>query len=152
LARSLATVAVTGALAMTAVACGSNGDEQDYVDQLNGITDVLREDVAQLSKDSKAVGDPEATAKVYEGFAAEFGQAATDAGDLNAPDQISDLNDRIVKDLTSMQDEAVSAAGEVRKVAATDIVHIRAQLEIQEGRLASDIDRTIAAINDELQD
>jgi outer membrane murein-binding lipoprotein Lpp len=148
--RSLATIAVAGALAVNVGGCGSNSDEQDYVDHLNGITDVLREDVAQLSKDSVAVGDPEETAKVYEGFAGEFEQAATDAGDLNAPDQISDLNDRIVKDLTSMQEEAARAAAEVRKVAATDIVHIRARLEIEEGRLASDIDRAIAEINDEL--
>jgi outer membrane murein-binding lipoprotein Lpp len=147
--RLLAAFAVLAVLAL--VGCNSNEDEQDYVDRLNEITEVLRDDVDQLSKDGKAVGDPQATADVYEGFAAKFGQAATDAAKLTPPDQISDLHDQIVKDLEAMRREAMRAADQVRALPATEIVHVRARLEIDEGRLANDIDTAIEEINNELQ-
>jgi microcystin degradation protein MlrC len=147
----------TPLLALAAVlallgACGSNSDEDDYVDRLNQITEVLRKDVAQLSKDGKAVGDPQATAEVYDRFADEFGQAAADAAELSPPDQISELHHQIVRDLEAMQKEAARSADEARGVAAADLVHVRARLEVVEGRLAGDIDAAIEQINKELQD
>jgi hypothetical protein len=146
-------VAIVGILALAAVApaaCGSGSEEDDYVDRLNEITEVLRDDVSQLSKDGVAVGDPEETAQVYDEFAAEFGQAAAEAAELEPPGEIADLHDRIVDDLESMEMEASNAAEAVRAGGADDIVHVSARLEIDEGRLAADIDGTIQEINAEL--
>ena len=145
-----AVVAVLVALGIGA--CDSNGEEQDYVDQLNEITESLRDDVDELSKDGKAVGDPQATADVYEGFAAEFDQAAKDAGELTPPGQISDLHEKIVKDLEAMRKEAADAADLARAAPAADLVHIRARLEVDVGSLATNIDATIDQINEDLQD
>lgn len=152
MALRLATLAASAALAVGIGACDSNGEEQDYVDQVNEITESLRGDVEELSQDGKAVGDPQETADVYEGFAAEFEQAAKDAAELSPPGQIEDLHEKIVKDLEAMRDEATKAAEEARGSPAADLVHIRARLEIDVGSLAADIDKTIEEINAELQD
>ena len=148
--RLLAATAVLAALALAA--CDSNGEEQDYVDSLNDITEGLRGDVAEISKTSKAVGDPQLTADAYEEFAAEFGAAADDAGELEPPDKISELHEQIVRDLDAMEKEAITAAKEARASPATDLVHIQARLEVDEGALATNIDRTIQEINNQLQD
>jgi hypothetical protein len=150
--RASITTALAVAATLSLIACDSNGEENDYVDSVNEITDVLRKDVSELSKDEKAVGDPQQTADVYEQFAAEFDQAASDAADLDAPEGISELHSQIVKDLQAMSAEASKAADEARAAPAADLVHISARLEIDEGSLAHDIDRTIDEINAELQD
>ncbi len=150
--RRLATLAAAAALAAGLGACDENGEEQDYVDSVNEITETLRDDVTELSNGSRATGDPEATARIYDEFAAEFGDAAMDAEALDPPEQIAEQHDRIVQDLNDMEREAAMAADVVRDAAATDIVHVSARLEIDVGRLASDIDATIEEINAELQE
>lgn len=122
------------------------------MDRLNEITESLRGDVAEISKTSKAVGDPQLTADAYEKFAAEFGVAAEDAAELTPPGQIADLHDQIVRDLETMKDEATRAADQVRASPAADIVHIQARLEVQAGQLATNVDRTIEGINNQLQE
>jgi hypothetical protein len=146
-------LAVLAALAVLALgACDSSSEESDYVDRLNEITEGLRGDVAEISDNSKAVGDPQLTADAYEKFAAEFGAAATEAAALDAPGQISELHDQIVRDLEAMESEAAKAAEAARASPAADLVHIQAKLEVDEGQLATNIDRTIAEINTQLQD
>ena len=149
--RSLALFAALAAVTALLGACGSGSSEDDYADSVNEITEVLRTDVEELSKDSKAVGDPQETADVYDRFADEFGQAATDAADLDPPEEISELHDAIVKDLMAMQKEAARAADEARSVPAADLVHVSSKLEVAEGGLARDIDAAIEHINEELQ-
>jgi hypothetical protein len=148
--RSLAALAALTALALGA--CDSSSEESDYVDRLNDVTESLRGDVAEISDNSKAVGDPQLTADAYEKFAAEFGAAATQAAELDPPGQISELHDQIVRDLEAMEAEASKAAEAARASPAADLVHIQAKLEVDEGQLATNIDRTIAEINSELQD
>jgi hypothetical protein len=152
LRRRLTILAAIAALAAGLGACDSNDDEQEYVDRLNAITESLRGDVEELSKDGKAVGDPQETADVYDKFAAQFGQAAEDAVGLTPPSGIEDLHETIVMDLEAMRDESAKAADLARAAPAADLVHIRARLEIDVGSLAADIDKTIDEINAELRD
>ena len=135
------------------VACGGDdsAETNDYVDEVNQVTSTLQNGLGEVASGAN-VNSPDQAAAVFEGFAGQIDAAVSDLEGITAPEDVGELQDEIVEDLRTLEDEATGAANEIRDGGAGAIPGVAAGFLSEASRLGAEIDQTIGEINSKLQD
>ena len=148
-----ATLSLALAAALALGACGGDTDEKnEYVDEVNTVTSTLNDGLADVSSQTPSTTSPQQVAGVFSDFASNLSAAVTDVGEITPPDEVADLHDELVADLTTLRDEATGAANEADAGAVASVPGIAAEFLTEADRLSGDIDATIAEINAKLRE
>jgi archaellum component FlaC len=106
-ARVIAVLLAVFAAVAVAAGCG-NGEQNDYVDQVNAIqTDIAN---AATEASSSAPTNPKEAAVVGHKIADAFEQGANDLADVTPPDEVADLHEQLTQELQSVADQINKAA------------------------------------------
>jgi hypothetical protein len=147
----IAGLALLAAASLTLVACGGDtAEKNDYVDEVNKVTSTLQSGLTEVGRGA-TVDSPDQAAAVFEEFAGQLDAAVTDLEGISAPEDVTDLQDEIVEDLRTLEDEATGAANETRAGGAGAIGGVAAQFLTEANRIGIEIDATIGEINSKLQ-
>jgi hypothetical protein len=140
-------------VAVALVACGGgDADEKnDYVDQVNEVTTTLNTGLTQISSDVPLATDPAQASKVFSQFASSLKTAASDIDAIEPPDDVAELHDKLVADVTTLSEESTNAANEAEAGGPAGLPGVATQFIDEANKLGGDIDATIAEINTELQ-
>jgi hypothetical protein len=141
------------AVSLSLVACGGDDTEEanDYVDEVNQVTSTLQSGLGEVASGAN-VDSPDQAAAVFEGFADQIDAAVSDLEGITAPEDVAELQDQIVEDLRTLEDEATGAANEIGDGGAAAIPGVAAGFLSEASRLGAEIDQTIGEINSKLQD
>jgi hypothetical protein len=146
-----ASLALVATASLGLIACdGDTAEANDYVDQVNEVTATLQNGLADVSSGAR-VESPDQAAEVFEEFAGQLETAVSDLEEIGAPEGVADLQDQIVENLRTLQDEATGAANEIRTGGAAAVAGAAAQFLVEANRIGTEIDSTIGEINSELQ-
>jgi hypothetical protein len=143
------TLALIAASALALAACdGDTAENNEYVDEVNEVSSTLLSSVQALPA---AGGSPQQVSAALEQVASQVGTASTDLSEIEPPEDVADLHDKIVTDMSTLSDEATNAANEVASGGAAGAVGVVAQFVAEANRIGAEIDSTIDEINNELQ-
>jgi hypothetical protein len=135
--------------ALALAACdGDTAENNEYVDQVNDVSSDLLSSVQSLPSTG---GSPAQISAALKTVSTEVGNAATEMSDIDPPEDVADLHEKIVTDLNTLEDEAVNASNEVAAGGAAGAVGVIAQFVAEANRIGAEIDSTITEINNELQ-
>lgn len=144
------TIALAATASLALAACdGDTAENNEYVDQVNEVSSTLLSSVESLPAGS---GSPQQISGSLDKVAAQLQAAATDLAAIDAPEGVADLHDEIVTDLKTLSDEATNAANEVAAGGAASSVGVISGFVVEANRIGSEIDQTIAEINQKLQE
>jgi ABC-type transporter Mla subunit MlaD len=148
---AIAGLALIAVASLGLVACGGDtAEKNDYVDEVNKVTSTLQSGLTEVGSGA-TVNSPDQAAAVFEEFGAELETAVTDLEGVSAPEEVADLQDEIVQNLRTLEDEATGAANDIRTGGAVAIAGVAAQFLAEANRIGIEIDSTISEINSELQ-
>lgn len=148
----IAGLALLTAVSLALVACdGDTSEKNDYVDEVNQVTATLQSGLTEVGSGARAES-PDQAAAAFEEFAGQLEGAAADLEGIDPPEGIGDLQDTIVEDLRTLEDEATGAANEIRQGGPAAISGVAAQFLVEANRIGTEIDSTIGEINSELQE
>lgn len=140
---------LAGALALAA--CGSNEENDDYVDQVNAIQEQLVDDVTEAVSGAPPT-NPEAAAEVAADLEGVFTSTAEEFEAVEPPQDVADLHDELVAAIRRVgarigEAEKAFASGDSKRAA-------RAALELQTATtdLQPQLTRLIDDINARLQE
>jgi hypothetical protein len=143
-------LALIAASALALAACdGDTAENNDYVDQVNEVSSTLLSSVQSLPATG---GSPQQISTALNDVSTQVGTASTDLSEIDPPDDVADLHDKIVTDLNTLSGEAENAANEVAAGGAAGAVGVVAQFVTEANRIGAEIDSTITEINNVLQD
>jgi hypothetical protein len=147
----VACLALAIAASVGLAACdGDTAEKNDYVDEVNKVTSTLQGGLTEVGSGA-TVESPEQAAAVFDRFAGQLEAAVTDLEEVSAPEDVTELQDEIVGDLRTLEDEATGAANEIRTGGAAAIPGVAAQFLVEANRIGTEIDTTIGEINSKLQ-
>ena len=142
-------VALIAASALALAACdGDTAENNEYVDQVNEVSSTLLSSVQSLPASG---GSPKQISSALDEVSTQVGTAATDLSEVEPPEDVADLHQKMVTDLNTLSDEATNAANEVASGGAAGAVGVVAQFVVEANRIGGEIDSTINEINSELQ-
>ncbi len=142
-------LALIAASALALAACdGDTAENNDYVDQVNEVSSTLLSSVQSLPASG---GSPQQVSSALEQVSTQVGTAATDLSEVDPPEDVADLHEKMVTDMNTLSDEATNAANEVASGGAAGAVGVVAQFVAEANRIGGEIDATIDQINSELQ-
>jgi hypothetical protein len=106
-ARVITVLIAIATAAVIAAGCG-NGEQNDYVDQVNSI----QQDIADAATEagSSAPSNPQEAADVGHQIADAFAQGATDLEAVDPPEEVADLHQQLTDELKSVADQINQAA------------------------------------------
>ena len=106
-ARVSMVVIAIAAAAGIAAGCG-NGEQNDYVDQVNAI----QQDIADAATEagSSAPSNPQEAADVGHQIADAFAQGADDLEAVDPPEEVADLHQQLTDELSTVSDDINQAA------------------------------------------
>lgn len=139
------------AAALSLVACGDTEEKNDYVDSVNEVTSTLNSGLAEVSSQGTAVGSPEEAAKVFTDFSAQLDAASADLSEIEPPEEVTELHDRLVGQLDELSAEATNAADEIGAGGPAAVAGVAAGFIGEATRISAEADSTISEINSELQ-
>jgi hypothetical protein len=146
----IASIALLAATSLGLVACGDTAEKNDYVDEVNKVTSTLQSGLTEVGSGATA-NSPDQAAGVFDEFAGEIEAAVTDLEEIGAPEGVAELQDEVVQNLRTLEDEATGAANEIRSGGAAAIAGAAAQFLAEANRIGIEIDSTIGEINSKLQ-
>jgi ABC-type transporter Mla subunit MlaD len=152
LSRSrIAALALLATAPLVLPACdGDTAEQNDYVDEVNKVTSTLQSGLTDVGSGA-TVESPDQAAAVFDQFAGQLEGAVTDLEEVSAPEDVAELQDDIVGNLRTLEDEATGAANEIRAGGAAAVAGVAAQFLVEANRIGTEIDTTIGEINSELQ-
>lgn len=141
--RALMPLLVCAALAL--VACGSNEEDNDYVEQVNEIQNRLVEEVTETVS-GEPPADPKAAAEVAGDLEGVFTSTADEFEAVEPPQDVADLHDELVAAIRSVgarigEAEKAFASGSSKQAA-------RAALELQTA--TTDLQPQLTALIDDI--
>lgn len=141
-------LAVTSAVAFAA--CDEDtAENNEYVDQVNQVSSTLLDSVESLPVGG---GSPQQVSSALEEVSSQLETASTDLAEIDPPEDVADLHDKIVTDLETLSSEATNAADEVSAGGAAGAVGVISQFVVEANRIGAEIDTTITEINSKLQE
>jgi ABC-type transporter Mla subunit MlaD len=147
----IAGLALLAAASLTLVACGGDtAEKNDYVDEVNKVTSTLQSGLTEVGSGA-TVDSPDQAAAVFEDFGEQLDAAVADLDGVSAPEDVAGLHDEVVENLRRLEDEATSAANEIRTGGAGAIAGVSAQFLTEANQIGIEIDSTIGEINPQLQ-
>jgi hypothetical protein len=150
LAITLAAISST----LTLAACGSDDadEKNDYVDEVNAVTQTLNKDLAAVANQGTSATSAERSANLLKGFSEDLAAAVTKLEEITPPEDVASAHDQLVADVTELRGEAANARDEIRAGGPASIGGVTTQFVIDANRISGDIDSTITEINDRLQE
>lgn len=136
--------ALTAVTAVALCACGGESESEDYVEQVEAVTQRLVQGAATLSPKG---GSPKQIAANLDTVAAGYEVAATDLASISPPSEVAALHAELAADLGTLSEETSQAAAEVRAGGAASAVGVIGRLTKQARRVGAEIEATILQIN-----
>ena len=145
-ARVLTVVIAIAAAAGIAAGCG-NGEQNDYVDQVNAI----QQDIADAATEagSSAPSNPQEAADVGHQIADAFDQGAQDLADVDPPDEVADLHQQLTDELSSVADQINKAADTFESGNAQQAAQAAVELQQSVTTAQTEVNSLIDQINSE---
>ena len=135
-------LALLAASALALAACdGDTAENNDYVDQVNEVSSTLLSSVQAAAREPAA--RPQQVSSALEEVSTQVGTAATDLDEIEPPEDVADLHDKMVTDLNTLSDEATNAANEVAAGGAAAAAGVVGQFVVEANRIGAEIDSTI---------
>ena len=149
--RALAVLIALLALPALA-ACGEDTDAQnDYVDEVNGVTTRLNDELNRIASEVTSVSNPQEAVDAF----ATLSDAVRSAGDeleaVDPPEDVAELHDQLVGQVERLAAEAGNAVDEVRAGGPAAVIGVATAFIGEANRISSDIDGTLDEINSVLQ-
>ena len=145
-------VALVAALAMAACGSGDAEEKNDYVAEVNSVTQTLNEDLAEVAGQGASATSPERSADLLRGFSEDLSTAVTELDAISPPEDVAGLHDELVAEVTELKGAAANARDEIRAGGAASISAVVTEFVIEANRISGDIDSTITEINNRLQE
>jgi hypothetical protein len=147
--RVMIAALVAGATLLIAACGGSSSGDKDYVDSVNDVTSQLQSDLSQITG-GPSVNSPEQAADVFTNVADEVDAAAADLEDITPPDEVTDLHDKLVRDLKTLGADAKGAGDDIKAGGAAAAPGVLTRFVTEATRLEAEIKSTIDEINAKL--
>jgi hypothetical protein len=145
-ARVLTVVIAIAAAAAVAAGCG-NGEQNDYVDQVNAIqTDIAD---AATEAGSSAPSNPQEAADVGHQIADAFAQGASDLEAVDPPEEVADLHQQLTDELSSVADDINQAADTFESGNAQQAAQAAVELQQSVTTAQTEVNSLIDQINSE---
>ena len=139
-----------GAAALTLVACSEDTDEKnDYVDEVNEVQTTLQDEIANLAQTPRS---PEELVTFYDETVASLESAVASLEDIEPPDDVAELHDKLVTEIQGLADVISGAVDEIKQGGAAAVPGAVGQLATEGSRLQAEFSATIDEINSTLQD
>ncbi|MSO41819.1 MAG: hypothetical protein EXQ70_08030 [Solirubrobacterales bacterium] len=153
--RRLAAIAIAVAiasLALVAGACGSNDQANDYVDDVNAVTDRFDQAVTSVASEAPSASTPSQAGNLLDAFATELDSSAAELEKISPPDDVADLQARMITQIEDLSDQVSASADDLRGASPG-----RAARELQAfvSKATSEgqqVNATIGQINDKLHE
>jgi len=146
-------IGLAAAAALGLAACGEDTAEQnDYVDEVNGVTSTLNEELARISSEATSIGNPEEAADAFASFSDSLEQAADEIAAIDPPDEVAELHDRLVQEVETLASEATDVVDEIREGGPAAAIGVTTTFIAEATRISSEVDSTLDEINSKLQD
>lgn len=149
-AHLLATVVV--ALALALGACGGNDEKDSYVDAVNRAQNDLARRFDRLQTRITPTSTPAQDRRTLSAYEAAVRSAVTELRTVDPPDGLDALHRRFIGDIAAYGSEVRKARERLARGTPRDALVAQQRLVAAVGRISTRINRTIAAINDKLQD
>jgi hypothetical protein len=145
-ARVLMVVVSLAAAAGIAAGCG-NGEQNDYVDQVNAI----QQDIADAATEagSSAPSNPQEAADVGHQIADAFDQGAQDLQGVDPPEEVSDLHQQLTDELSSVAADINKAADTFESGNAQQAAQAAVELQQSVTTAQTEVNSLIDQINSE---
>jgi hypothetical protein len=149
-----ALAAILAVLAVPALAaCGEDTDEQnDYVDEVNGVTTGLNDELNRIAGEVTSIDNPEQAADAFASFAEAVRSAAEKLEGIEPPEEVAELQDQLTAEVERLAAEAGNVDDEIREGGAAAVIGVATGFIAEANRIGSDIDATLDEINSVLQD
>ena len=134
-------------------ACGEDTDEQnDYVDEVNGVTTGLNDELNRISGEVTSIGNPEEAADAFASFDEAVRSAADELERIDPPEEVAELQDQLVAEVERLAAEAGNVDDEIREGGPAAVIGVATGFIAEANRVSADIDATLDEINSVLQD
>jgi Family of unknown function (DUF6376) len=146
----LLTVALVSAAALFVVACdGDTAEKNDYVDEVNEVQSTLQSDISKLAQSPRS---PEQLVGFYEETVASLESAVDSLENIEPPDEVAELHDRLITEVQDLADVITGAVDEIEQGGAAALPGAVSQLATEGTRIQTEFSSTIDEINSTLQD
>jgi hypothetical protein len=141
-------------LALPALAaCGEDTDAQnDYVDEVNGVTTDLNDELNRIAGEVTSIDNPEQAAEAFASFTEAVRSAAAELERIDPPEEVAELQDQLVSEVERLAAEAANVDDEIREGGAAAVIGVATGFIAEANRISSDLDATLDEINSVLQD
>jgi len=131
------------------VACGDNAEQNDYVDQVNEVQTTLESDISDLSQTPQS---PDELTSFYDDTVASLNEAATSLENIEPPDDVKDLHEKLISEVQDLSGVIQEAADSIKQGGAASVPGAVSQLATEGSQIQSQFSATIDEINSKLQD
>ena len=132
--------------------CGTDTDTKNhYVDSVNRTQTQLAERFNRLQTQITGTTTPEQDRATLGGFADAVDDAVKDLRSVDAPDEVSRLHREFIEEVSEYGVEVRKAREALASGNSEKVLDAQQQLISSVGQISTRINRTIAAINDELK-
>jgi hypothetical protein len=138
---------------LTVAACDEDTDEQnDYVDEVNGVTTGLNDELSRIAEQVTSISNPGEAADAFASFNEAIDSAAAELEAIDPPEEVEELQDQLVSEVERLATEAASVPAEIREGGPAAVIGVATGFIAEANRVSADIDSTLDEINSVLQD
>ncbi len=148
-ARVLSVVIAVGAAGAIAAGCG-NEEQNDYVDEVNSIQQEIADAATQAG--STPATNPQEAAEVGRQIADAFAQGAADLEAVDPPEEVADLHQQLIDQLSTVADDINNAADAFESGNAQQAQQAAVELQQSVTTAQTEVDSLIDQINSEFGD
>jgi|SRR3954452_5311569 len=147
-------IACLAALVLVA-GTGCGGDKKssnDYVKAINKVQTEFASDIQKVGSSAPSGGDPAAKAKeTFSDLDAAISKAITDLKAVEPPDDVKDLHDQLISEMTAFGSQVETAGNSLKSGDPQTIVAAQSKFAASASALGQQISKTIGDINTKLQ-
>ncbi|MGH2923607.1 MAG: hypothetical protein ACRDKH_06215 [Solirubrobacterales bacterium] len=134
-------------------ACGEDTDEQnDYVDEVNGVTTGLNDELDRISTAVTSISNPQEAAEAFATLSDTVRSAAAELEGIDPPEEVEELHDQLTDEVERLAAEAGNVVDEIREGGPAAVIGVATRFIAEANRISTQIDSTLDEINSVLQD
>src|SRR5687768_4110306 len=134
-------------------ACGEDTDEQnDYVDEVNGVTTGLNDELDRISSEVTSISDPQEAADAFATLRDAVRSAAAELERIDPPEEVAELHDQLAGEVERLAAEAQNVVDEIRAGGPAAVIGVATGFIAEANRISTQLDSTLDEINSVFQD
>lgn len=143
----------TLALCVAVIAgCGDTAANNTYVDAVNKAQNDFAAAISGLQDDAAKATGPDGARKVFDNLGAEIDTVVADLQAIQAPDEVADLHEQLVDQVSQFGTSVDTAAESLTSNDPQKLTEAQAEFSREVSEVGTQISGTIAEINKKLQE